>query len=535
MQTSRTRKLEDEFEQIVREHRGDMAGRREADEYLSQTHALYHGDPTPWALTPKIFDAETTAVLKDAAELMYGIMDKVTRAFCADPAVRARFDLDPAFAELCAMDAGYDCQIPLARVDIFLDEDTGAYKFCELNTDGSAGMVVTDAVDRAVRMTPSFQEFERQHPGLRDYALCDGWVDALFETYAEWSAAHPGRTEDGVGSNVDVDRCLDGWSRVEANRTVESPVLATKNTMTGVDAPSDGVSCVAENAAKTADANTAGAAVLPASVAIVDYAESIDREDAAHFVELMRRRGVAARFADVRDLWIGEDENGMRRLCDAEGPIDCVWRRAVTGELWDKPCDGRAALIEAARDGLACIVGGFRTWPCATKTVFAYLWSPAARELLTPEEIAFVREHVPYTEMLGDGSDLGRFASKDRWIIKPSGGYNAVGVVAGLDAAEDEWAQLLAQAAHGGAIIQEYAPQYKTPCLRGTLVDGPHRGAAPEGLADELGFAPAANMEGLYLYRGRFAGVYTRVGFGNTIGEWTSRLNVASFFEDVDR
>ena len=491
MQTSRTRELEDEFEQIVRERHGDVAGRHEADEYLAQTHALYHGDPTPWALTPKIFDARMTATLKDAAERMYGIMDKVTRAFCRDATVRAAFGLDPAFAELCAMDAGYDCQIPLARVDIFLDEDTGSYKFCELNTDGSAGMVVTDAVDAAVRTTPSFREFERRHSGLRDYALCEGWIDALFETYTEWEAAHPGRTEDSVESETG-----------EMGRTGATAV--------------DGSAPIA----------------LPASVAIVDYAESIDHEDAAHFVELMSRRGVAARFADVRDLWIGEDEDGARRLCDAQGPIDCVWRRAVTGELWDKPCDGREALIEATREGLACVVGGFRTWPCATKTVFAFLWSPAGQTLLEPDEIAFVREHVPYTELLREGSDLTRFAEKDRWIIKPSGGYNAVGVVAGLDATEDEWTQALTQAARAGAIVQEYARQYKTPCLRGTLVDGPHRGAAPEGSTDELGFAPAANMEGLYLYRGRFAGVYTRVGFANTIGEWTSRLNVASFFEE---
>lgn len=66
----------------------------------------------------------------------------------------------------------------------------------------------------------------------------------------------------------------------------------------------------------------------------------------------MRQRGVVARFADVRDLRIGEDESGARRLCDAAGPIDCVWRRAVTGELWDKPCDGRSALIEAAQKDL---------------------------------------------------------------------------------------------------------------------------------------------------------------------------------------
>ena len=141
MATLKTRELEDYFECIVRTREGDLPGRRKGDEYLSQTHALYHGDPAPWALTPKIFDKDMTALLKEAAERMYGIMDKVTRAFCSDASVRAWFRMDPAFADLCAMDAGYNCQIPLARVDIFLDEDAGSYTFCELNTDGSAGMV----------------------------------------------------------------------------------------------------------------------------------------------------------------------------------------------------------------------------------------------------------------------------------------------------------------------------------------------------------------------------------------------------------
>ena len=486
--TLKTRELEDYFERIVRTREGDLPGRRKGDEYLSQTHALYHGDPAPWALTPKIFDMDMTALLKEAAERMYGIMDKVTRAFCSDASVRAWFRMDPAFADLCAMDAGYDCQIPLARVDIFLDEDAGSYTFCELNTDGSAGMVVTDAVCQAVRMTPSFEEFASDHPGFRQYDLCGSWIDALFETYAEWKLAHPRRTEDSARS--------DDGARVDE----------------GLYAPQS--------------------KIYPASVAIVDYSESIDLEDAAHFVDLMRRRGVVTRFADVRDLRIGEDESGARRLCDAAGPIDCVWRRAVTGELWDKPCDGRSALIEAAQEGLACIVGGFRTWPCATKTVFAFLWSRAGQSLLSPEEQSFVREHVPYTEILDESAQLSRFAEKDRWIVKPCGGYNAVGVVAGLDATEREWSQVLARAAAAGAIVQEYAQQYQTPCLRGTLVNGPHRGEAPKGLVDDLGFAPASNMEGLYLYRGRFAGVYTRVGFANTIGEWTSRLNVASFFEE---
>lgn len=71
--TLKTRELEDYFERIVRTREGDLPGRRKGDEYLSQTHVLYHGDPAPWALTPKIFDKDMTALLKEAAERMYGL------------------------------------------------------------------------------------------------------------------------------------------------------------------------------------------------------------------------------------------------------------------------------------------------------------------------------------------------------------------------------------------------------------------------------------------------------------------------------
>ncbi|WP_425429828.1 RluA family pseudouridine synthase [Collinsella vaginalis] len=43
--------------------------------------------------------------------------------------------------------------IPIARVDIFLNEKTGAFQFCELNTDGSSGMLATAGVTRANALT----------------------------------------------------------------------------------------------------------------------------------------------------------------------------------------------------------------------------------------------------------------------------------------------------------------------------------------------------------------------------------------------
>ncbi len=479
----RTRALEDEFASCVRTFDGDVAGRAAGDEYLASTHALYHGEATPWALTPKIFDAATIELLRDAAETMYAIMDKVTRAYRRDPKVRAVFGFEPGLENLCAIDAGYDCQIPLARVDIFLNEETGTYKFCELNTDGSAGMVTTDEVNRAIALTSSFATFAAAHPRLKTFDLCEGWVDALLATYGEWR-----------------------------RRASESVVPG--------EAPGD-----------TCSATSYSQPVKP-TIAIVDFTESIDAEDVAHFIELFHARGIAARFADVRDLRIEREADGHECLSDAHGPIDCVWRRAVTGEFWEKACEGASALVEAADRNLCCIVGSFRTWPCATKTIFALLWSDLANNLLTERELAFVHEHVPYTKRVDTATDLARFAEKDRWIVKPSGGYNSVGVLAGLDADEATWAAALEQTARTGGIVQEYAPQYATPCLRGTLIDGEHRGAPDPNITDEMGFAPASNMEGLFLFNGKFAGVYTRAGFANTIGEWSSRLNVGCFYLD---
>lgn len=460
-----SRALEDEFNQIVRARDGDASGRARGDSYLAGTHALYHGDPTPWALTPKVFDAPTVELLRDAAETMGAIMDKLTRAFHTSPTIRAQFALDAGLEQLCLLDMGYEQQIPLARVDVFLNEETGAYQFCELNTDGSAGMVVSDEIAHAIRLSPSFAQFEAAHPGLWSPDICGSWVDALLETYRGWSGA--------------------------------------------------------------------SAADKPLDLAIVDFAESIDEEDVRHFVELLRARGVNARFADVRDLRVEEALPGQARLADAAGPLDCVWRRAVTGELWGKPCAGRGALVRAVGENLACVIGGFRTWPCATKTVFAVLWSDAAAEVFTPDELRFVQEHVPYTEVLSPRSDLARFSDKDAWIVKPAGGYNSVGVLAGLDATPEEWHRELAVTAREGGVVQRYAEQYRTACLRGTLVDGPHRGK-PD-MSDELGFAEASNMEGLYLFNGRFSGVYARCGFAHTIGEWTSRLNMGCFYEGAPR
>ena len=449
----RGRELEDEFLGIARELGGDVASRAAGDDYLAQTHALYHGGPLSWAMSPKIFDDAQVALLTDAAETMGRIMDKVTARYLEDADFRARFRLSPELEALTLVPTGYEQLIPLARVDVFLNEDTGDYRFCELNTDGSAGMTATVEVTRAIQQTETYRRFAERHPHIETFDVVEGAIGALLDTYAEWT---------------------------------RGPLAV------------------------------AGAPETP-TVALVDYTESASVDEVADFVERLATRGVTARFADIRELHVSL-EGGRERLCDAMGPVDCVYRRAVTSEIAEKPCPGADALADAAARGLAAVIGGFRTWPTATKTIFAVLHSDAVADVLTADELAFVRAHVPETHLLDASSDLAPYAEKDRWIAKPAGSYNSQGVVCGMDCETDAaWQEALAATAASGGVVQAYASQFFTPTIVG--------GHLPEG-ADPLDFRPASNMEGLYLFRGRFGGVFTRCGYEHVIGEWTHRLNM---------
>ena len=416
---------------------GDAPSHEAGDAYLATTNALYHGGPIQWSFVPKIFSRRDVGYLAWIARTMGRIMDKTTAAFCERADVRAKFCLDPRIEELALAPVTYRTPIPIARVDIFLNEQTGDFQFCELNTDGSSGMLATVETTRANLLTATGGRFAAAHElGAFDiYAGCAGAVLGCYR---------------------------------EAGGTAKRPVIAA-----------------------------------------VDYAESIAAEEIEEYARVFDRLGAELRFADIRDLTY---EDGV--LADACGPLDGVWRRVVISEMLEKPCPGADALMRCVHDGAVPVMGGFRTWPCATKTVFAVLHDKIAATFLDAEELAFVRDHVPATYLLDEGSDLSAFAEKERWIAKPRDGYNSVGVRAGSDCTDAEWADVLAKMAATGGTVQAYAPQYASENVEG--------GVAGIGRAPQ----PYSNMEGLFLFNGQFGGVFTRCGTAAVIGEFSGRLNM---------
>lgn len=429
-------KLEEQYVQALEGLNGDLPSREAAQSYLAGTKALRNGEPVPWAVVPKIFSSSDVARLRSITGTMYSILEKLSAAYALDPEVRKLFAFSPSVDAAVAAAPAIGMQIPIARYDIFLNEETGSFKFCEINTDGSASSVITEEVSRAVRSLKAADAFAQ---GRKLTAFEP--VQMLAATIAR----------------------------------------AVKRVLPGADAPALG---------------------------IVDYTESLGVDEAKHYIGVFEKMGIKARISDIRQL---RYENG--ELCDDAGKLDAVWRRVVISEMEEKPCAGADALVAAAVDGQVPVIGSFRSWPAATKTLFAGLFTDTLRRYLTPEELEFVDAHVPRTYVLGPQSDLSAFADRAAWILKPADGYGSHDVIAGADVSGEEWEQLLRQHQNDGFIVQEYAPQFATP-------------NAPGKPADDAPLAPYSNMEGLFVFDGELAGVFTRSGTAKVIDYTTSRLNL---------
>ncbi len=146
------------------------------------------------------------------------------------------------------------------------------------------------------------------------------------------------------------------------------------------------------------------------ALGIVGYPEEADLDEVTDICERASELGIFARFVDICSLRV-ETAAGEPRLVDDDGPIACVYRLATSEEIATRPCPGTKALEEAARRGLACVIGGFSTWACATDALFDALRAPEAMNQLTDEEMAFVEAHVPApgSESSVAGESLGLF------------------------------------------------------------------------------------------------------------------------------
>ena len=71
----------------------------------------------------------------------------VIEEYLDNPDYRAMFGFPAELEEMILRRPAYRTLLPVCRLDIFLNEETGDFRFCEFNADGSSAMKPTTRTD----------------------------------------------------------------------------------------------------------------------------------------------------------------------------------------------------------------------------------------------------------------------------------------------------------------------------------------------------------------------------------------------------
>lgn len=437
--------LNDQYKKLVTGkealHRESAAAIRN---YLLSSTAKYHNRVVRTLYLPKLFTEKEIRIFDQAIRTLYGIFDKVIAEYERNEAYRQLFGFPEELEELILRDPGYSCNIPIARIDIFYNEETGDFKFCEFNTDGTSAMNEDRELNTAFELSKAYQKFNERYE-LQKYELFDTWVEEAIQLYREY----------------------------------------------------------------TGDDKT-----LP-SVAIVDFMEHATTNEFLIFRDRFEKKGCKACLCDIRKLrW-----DGKHCLSEDGTVIDLIYRRAVTSDIlahYEEVGD----FLCAVKANAVCLLGDFRTQIAHNKILFKLLHKPETLHLLSYEEQVFIRAHVPATISLDELNNPAyawiknnACSYKDGWIIKPEDSYGSQGVHAGVELkSQEKWNHLLQEMQGQHYILQQFNNPYRLDNI--------------DLSAEDAKWVDTSNLTGLFVYGGKFSGIYSRISFDQMISTQYNEMSL---------
>lgn len=244
------------------------------------------------------------------------------------------------------------------------------------------------------------------------------------------------------------------------------------------------------------------------NVAIVDFVESGTSAEFEEFRKAYINNGYDCIIADPRDLKYRDG-----KLYKDDYRIDLVYRRIVTFELIDK-VDQISDFVEAYKNRGFCCIGSIRSQIVHNKIIFKILHDKDTLEIFNDEEQEFIKNHIPMTGIFGDDEKTFDLVldNKDKYIIKPMDLNASQGVYVGKDLTQEQWKTKLQEVWNKDYIYQEFCDPY----LREHIV-------FKDGEPEVNSFK---SIVGLFIYKEKFAGIYTRIGKNNIISGITDYYTV---------
>jgi len=190
--------------------------------------------------------------------------------------------------------------------------------------------------------------------------------------------------------------------------------------------------------------------------ALVDWANVGTAPEQESLCAFFNARGLPCTLEDPSEMRF---EGG--RLVGSRGPVDLVYRRVVSEEVFARSHRAEA-FVEAYRAGAFCCVGGFRTDPAWSKILFGIVSDPAHEHLFDAADLPVLRRTVPWTRLVPRGDDAREvlekaLAGREQLLLKPARSYQGAGVVAGPLVAPEAWRHAVERASEEGLwVVQEF-------------------------------------------------------------------------------
>ena len=157
-------------------------------EYIKKYTARYHGYYVHTLYIPKMFTEEMLNYFNEISSVIYNILEKVIYEYQTNEKYRALFGFEKKLENLILRPAHYECALPIARIDIFFNEDDFSFKFCEFNADGSSAMNEDKELNEAIKLTSTYDKFTQKYD-VRTFELFHSWVKTFADIYKTYDNA----------------------------------------------------------------------------------------------------------------------------------------------------------------------------------------------------------------------------------------------------------------------------------------------------------------------------------------------------------
>lgn len=193
IKSEKMQQIAKEYKQYILDHSEECSASGAAiKEYLDHSTAAYNGLVVHTLHIPKIFTEKEIEYFRWIVKTTYGILTKVIKEYIENPAYRKFFPFSKELEELILIPNLYDSFLPIARFDIFFNEEDWTFKFCEINTDGSSAMNEDYVLNQALALNDAHQEMLKKY-SFSTFELYDSWVEKMLELYQtyEKKVEHP--------------------------------------------------------------------------------------------------------------------------------------------------------------------------------------------------------------------------------------------------------------------------------------------------------------------------------------------------------